>query len=65
MFTISEEGVLHAIYPKLFPARLHKTHTHTSDSSKSLLSDTGESYCSKTEAEERVRRETGLALRSI
>ena len=65
VFTITEEGVLRAIYPKLFPARLHETHIHSVDSSKSLLSDTEESYCSKTEVEERVRRETGLALRSI
>ena len=65
IFGLNEEGVLHAMYPKLFASGLNENHMHYNESLKSFFSDSLESRCSNTDIEERVRRETGLALRSI
>ncbi len=64
-FDTNEEGILHAIYPKLFSAGLYENHMHYGESLKSFISDSLDSQCSNTDVEERVRRETGLALRSL
>ena len=65
VFGVDENGILHAIYPKLFPDSLYDARIYRSDSSKSFVSNSFESQDSMTDVEERVRRETGLALRSI
>ena len=65
VFGVDENGILHAIYPKLFPDSLYDARIYRSDSSKSFVSNSFGSQDSMTDVEERVRRETGLALRSI